>query len=216
MKHPVLLLIPALMISDYLLTVAGARLRTAAFGNHFKTQHYELNPLWQNAIARLRWFNLRHLALTLLVTGALIIIWEWSDPDDPLLPYFIGFLIGAQGTIIGRHLGNLAAFAYVKRHLGEIGGTVTMSHGLALWLSTFQLYAVLLPLALLAAYSPQQEVLGAVAGVVALILVHMIWIARHRRKLRLLQQSPDTQEAARLHVDASASPPTQTHTSRTN
>lgn len=184
MIHPELLLVPVLMISDYLLTVAGARLRAAVYGNHFKTQHYELNPLWQQTIARLRWFSPRHLVITVFLTAFLFVLWERIVPDDPLLPYLIGFFVGAYGTINGRHLGNLATFAYVNLRPAEIGGDVTMSHGLALWLSTFQLFAVLLPLALLSAYSPQPAVLGGLAGVGTLILIHLVWIARHHRSSR--------------------------------
>jgi len=183
-RHPELLLIPLLMLSDFVLTVAGARLRRAGHERHFKLQHYELNPLWQRAITTMRWFNPRHLALTLLITVALLVLWEWLDPDDPMLPFFFGVILGVQGTMNGRHLGNLALFAYIKRHPAEIDGMVAMSHALALWLSAFQLCAVALPLALLAAYSPQPAVLGAFVGVIALMLVHLIWIAHQLRKRR--------------------------------
>src|SRR3954471_18182323 len=67
-RHPEFLLVPVLMISDYLLTIAGARLRADVYGRHFRTQHYELNPAWQSAVAKLRWFNPRHLLITFAFT----------------------------------------------------------------------------------------------------------------------------------------------------
>ena len=173
------------MISDYLLTVAGARLRGGAYSNHFTNEHYELNPLWQNAIAQLRWFNLRHLAVTLLVFLILIGMWEILQPNDPMLDYFVGFFIGVQGTINGRHLGNLATFMYIKRHPAQIMGNVRMDYVLTLWLSVFQFCAVLVPLSLIAAYFPRPILIGSVVGVITLILVHLIWIARYHRKMHL-------------------------------
>lgn len=190
MKHPEILLVPALMISDYLLTIAGARLRQDAYGKHFKSEQYELNPLWRSAVSKLRWINFRHLILTALVTALMIALWEFLDAADPVLPYLMGFVIGIQGTINGRHLGNLAIFSYLKRHPAEISGEVRLTHGIALWLSSFQLFAVLLPLALLAAYSPRPAVIGALVGVIALVLVHFLWIARHRRRLVASQDAP--------------------------
>ncbi len=180
MRHPEFLLIPVLMFSDYLLTIAGARLRLDGYSAHFKTRHYELNPVWQRAVTQLRWFNPRHVLLTIALSGILIACAEIMRANDPLVPCLAGFLIGILGTVNGRHLGNLATFLYARRHRDALSGTITLSHDFVLFISTFQMAALLVPALLLALYRPEPAVLGFLAGVVALIAIHLIWIARHR------------------------------------
>jgi len=92
MHHPESLLIPVLMLCDYWLTVAGARAREGAYAEHFKTRHYELNPLWQKAIARKRWFNLRHLGLTLAFGALFFHLGETALANDPVFDFIIGAL----------------------------------------------------------------------------------------------------------------------------
>ncbi len=209
MKHPEFLLVPLLMVSDYLLTIAGSRLRKSGYSDHFRVQHYELNPLWQRAVQRGRWLNPRHLALVLLVTLLFFAIANLSaTDDDPLTSFILGFAIGLQGMINGRHLGNLAIFAQIKRHPEQIDGFVAINHELTLRLSMYQTSAVLLPLALLAAYVPHPAVRGAGAGVAAMMLVHLIWIARYRRQRRnrsALRDQAGTEESARSLPPSTAS-----------
>ena len=183
MTHPELPLVPALMLSDYFLTVAGARLRDGGYAKHFRTAHYEMNPVWQKAIAKKRWFNPVHLLAVAVVTALFYSIAALSsDPFDPIPSLLFGFAIGLQGMINGRHLGNLATFASLKRDPDAIEGVVTLGHAYALRLSMFQTFAVVVPLALLSAVDPQPLTFGALLGVATMIPVHLIWIARFRAK----------------------------------
>jgi hypothetical protein len=184
-RHPEFLLVPVLMISDYLLTIAGARLRADVYGRHFRTQHYELNPAWQSAVAKLRWFNPRHLLITFAFTVFLSACIEALGPrEQPFVDAIEGFLLGVFGAVNGRHLGNLATFMYLKRHPESISGSVTMNHELVLWISTVQGLAFLVPSALLALYSPTSIVLGFAAGALMLIILHLGWIRRLRSRTR--------------------------------
>jgi acetolactate synthase-1/2/3 large subunit len=79
-NHPESLLVPALMLTDYWLTVAGARLRDSGYASHFKTPSYELNPLWQKTIAGKRWLNGKHLALTVIVGTACVLLATFTSP----------------------------------------------------------------------------------------------------------------------------------------
>ena len=183
MTHPEILLVPALMLSDYYLTVAGARLRDAGHAKHFRTAHYELNPLWQRAIARKRWINPVHLVAVAVVTLLFYGIANLAtDPLDPLPGFMLGFVVGLQGMINGRHLGNLATFGYLKRRQDAIEGAVIMGQEFVLRLSLFQTFAALVPIALLAAIEPQPATFGAALGVAAMIPLHIAWIARFRAK----------------------------------
>jgi len=183
MNHPELLLVPALMLSDYYLAVAGARLREGGHAEHFRAQHYEMNPLWQKAIARRRWFNPWHLLAVAVVTFLVFDVANLStDPADPIPPGLFGLVIGLQGMINGRHLCNLATFAYVRRHPDAVNGAVTFGHEFVLRISLFQSFTVLVPLALLAAIDPAPAIFGATLGVATLIPLHLIWIARFRAR----------------------------------
>jgi hypothetical protein len=180
LNHPESLLVPVLMLTDYWLTVAGARLRDSGYATHFKMPSYELNPVWQKTIARKRWLNWKHLALTAIVGTGCVLLCE--IPNQRISDLFFGFVLAVLGLVNGRHMSNLALFAYVRRRPQTLSGTVTMSHELVLWLSLFQLAPVMLTLMLLWIIVPTPQVVGAVAGVAALSLVHLLWMRWYRRR----------------------------------
>jgi hypothetical protein len=167
------------MLTDYWFTVAGARMRDSGYATHFKTPTYELNPVWQKTIAAKRWFNARHLALTVIVGIACVLL--SVIPNQRISDVFFGFALAVFGLLNGRHLSNLALFTYVRRRPRTLSGTVTMSHELVLWLSLFQLAPVMMMLILIWIIAPIPQVAGAFAGVAALSLVHLMWIRRYRR-----------------------------------
>ncbi len=83
MKHPELILIPILMFSDYFLTVAGAVLKEKKYADHFKFEHYELNPIWQKEIAQKKWLNPKHIVLTIVFSSVLIFLMEFGEMPEP-------------------------------------------------------------------------------------------------------------------------------------
>jgi hypothetical protein len=170
------------MLADYWLTVAGARLRDSGYAAHFKTPSYELNPIWQKTIAGKRWLNGKHLTLTVFVGIACVLVGEMPGMNPRIGAVFFGFALAVLGLVNGRHLSNLALFAYVRRRPQSLSGTVTMSHELVLWLSLFQLGPVMLTLMLLWIIVPTPQVTGALAGVAALSLVHLMWMRQYRRR----------------------------------
>jgi hypothetical protein len=214
MKHPEFLLLPVAMIADYLLTIASARLRERGHAEHFKTEHFELNPVWQATVAKKRWFNPRYLVLTLALSTILIACVEGMPSFPQLVRFFAGVLIGVQGSVIGRHLCNLATFLYVRRHPDSIVGMVTLQHEFVLWLSIFQHGALLFVTGTLAIYEPQASVLGVFAGVAMIALVHLIWIARFRRVARH-RAAPPWPTTAQAGTGA-GSPPASSTASGTN
>ncbi len=73
------------MLSDYVLTVFGAIQRDKKYSDHFQTQHYGLNSVWQKAIGQKRWFNPRHIVLTVLFTAVLAYLLELGN--TPAIEY---------------------------------------------------------------------------------------------------------------------------------
>lgn len=181
MKHPELFLVPALMLADYYLTLAGAALKDRKYGEHFKTRHYELNPVWQKQVAQLKWFNPRHLLVTALVAALLALVAESGTLPGWLVTGLLGCLLVLFGAVIGRHLSNILTFSYMIRKPDGISGQVTMSHGLLLALSLHQTLIVFLPVALIALFAPGPFTVGALFGGLLHVMIHLVWISKHRK-----------------------------------
>ena len=184
MKHPEFFLVPAFMLADYFLTLAGAARKEKRHGDHFNIEHYELNPIWQRHVAQRKWFNPRHIVLTVAVTSLLIPLVEFGAMPEFLLSGLLGCLLVFFGMVIGRHVSNLMTFEHLIRQPDEISGQVTMTHALLLWLSLYQYVAVIVPLALIGLFAPSPFVAGAMFASVLLLMVHLRWIRRHRREAK--------------------------------
>jgi hypothetical protein len=181
MKHPQILLLPALMFADYFLTVWGAVLRDKGYGSYFKVEHYELNPVWQESIRQKRWVNPRHIFITLFTSGVLAAVFELGDLPDAAIEGVFGCLFVFFGMVTGRHFCNILTFRRFARRPEEISGQLVMAHSLVLTLSTFQYVVVAVPVAIIAAFNPTPFALGGVAGTILMFVVHGIWILRQKK-----------------------------------
>jgi hypothetical protein len=182
MRAPEMLLIPALMLLDHTLTVYCAVLRQKKYSDHFALEHYELNPMWQKDIARARWINPRHIAVTVLVTAGLVALTELTTAPQLFVDFILGALLTAFTAIIGRHLSNLLTFQRLDRYPHELSGRVTLSHSFILYISTVQLLVLVIPLLGIAVFSPSSFVIGAVVGAAALLIAHVGWLRRYMRQ----------------------------------
>lgn len=185
MKHPESFLVPAFMLADYFLTLVGAKQRGGTYSEHFVSEHYEMNPIWQKSVARAKWFNPKHLLLTVAVTLFLLLVTEGGDTPEPIAQG----VFGVFGSVIGRHLCNLLTFRLINGTPDEISGKVTMTHAMTLSVSLYQYVVVLVPMALVAAFSRTPFVIGAVLGVIVLVAAHLMWIAKYRRQRNRLEES---------------------------
>jgi hypothetical protein len=171
-----------MMLADYYLTVLGALQAARKYRQHYKTEHYELNPIWQQDIARAKWFNPRHLALVVLISGALLLGIELADPLDFFIQGVLGCTLTMQGFVVGRHLSNLLMFRYLIRKPDEISGEITLSHPLLIVVSAYQHLGALLPLVFIAVFTASWFAYGGVLGMVVLVAVHYVWLRRARRR----------------------------------
>jgi hypothetical protein len=175
MKHPEIIAVPLLMLLDYALTILGASAARGVYRCHFRSPHYEINPLWQPSVRRLRWVNPRHLLLAALITGLLL----YADFTDlyagPVFDAILGALLGSYGCVYGRHLTNLLLFRYLNRHPGEISGEVNLSHRLVLRMSAFNLIGLIPLLVIVAVRVPDPFVVGVLLGVAAVSAAHVAW-----------------------------------------
>lgn len=150
MAYPQVLLVPLLMLADYYLTLLGAVQREKAYSQHFKVQHYELNPLWQRDVASKRWFNARHIALLVVLSALLALAVEIVPMPQSFVQAALGGVITAYGYIVARHATNLLGFQHLIRRPEEVSGEVTIAHPYALAMSLYQCVGMTLPVALVA------------------------------------------------------------------
>jgi hypothetical protein len=184
------------MVADYRLTVLGAVWKERGHDAHFEIEHYELNPLFQKAVAAKRRFHPLHLAATLAVTAMLWLLdgmVQRGEISEAWLQAPLAGSLTLLGAIVGRHLTNLLMFRRIARAPGEIAGKVRMSHELQLRLSLYQVLGLAVPLALLALAFPTPHVLGAFAGAALLVLIHARWLSLHREQLAIRRVQPGSE-----------------------
>ncbi len=176
-----ILAIPCLMLLDYYLTLAGKVLRQrSSYDRYFQLGSYELNPVFQQDIDRLRWFSPRHLALVLIVTG----VYAWisiltGDPSaENTYQFAMGLGIIYFSLVASRHIKNLLTLWHFTRENPGASGRVTMSQPLLLQLSQFEWIGMLAVFVAIACWTQSAFILGGCAAVVVLILNHAIWL-RH-------------------------------------
>ncbi len=184
MKHPVILLIPFMMFADYFLTVLGAVEREKKYTEHFRSQHYELNPIWQKTISEKRWFNRKHAILVLLFSFVVICLAEFGGGSPVTIQLISGFVFVFYGMIIGRHISNILIFRSVERRPNDISGTVTMSHSLLLTISAHQYLVAVIPIFILALFEPAPFTAGGGFGALMVLVVHAVWILKHKHRMR--------------------------------
>lgn len=171
------LIILPLMLGDYLLTLVGEVLRRKRYQEHIKIEHYELNPLWQKTVPKVRWFNPIHLSLTALVT----FIFMMGMPD-----FLWGLYLSIYGLILARHLTNILAFTYLNKRPEALQGQATFDHTYVLITSRNQVLHALVPLLLAAIFSQQWSgyLWGGVLGLLLLMLTNQAWLWKHKHGSR--------------------------------
>lgn len=179
MHHPEVLIVTALLLADYYLTIWGAALAEQGYRQHFKSASYELNPTWRGDVAKKRLFNPRHLLLTAVLTA--LLLWA-SETGDSLTPWFFpvmfGMVLGAFVPILCQHVGNIFMFDFLRRNPGDVEGAVTTTMRYAIMVSLAYSLPVLAPLAIAAAYTHDPLVIGMLVGAGVLTLARLSWLRR--------------------------------------
>jgi hypothetical protein len=184
MSHPEILVIPLLMLADYFLTIIGTFLAERAYRRYFKFSDYELNPIFQKAIAAKKWINFKHLALVILVTVLLIFSLGTFAENDAFYQAIFGGVLTVYTAIVGAHLANIWTFGFLAKHPEQVTGEVTMSYRYQLNLTRARMLCSLLPVAGMACLTRSPFAFGGIAGIAALMLALTIWLWRDGRKRR--------------------------------
>jgi len=141
-----------------------------------------LNPIWQKAVAQRKWFNPKHMVITLIVSALLVVVAEFACPSDSYIHALSGAVFVPFSMVIGRHVCNLLVYAHMDRKPDEIAGQLSMSHGMVLSVSLYSYITVLLPLALVAIFVRTPFAIGGLCGAAMLMIVNYGWIRKNRSK----------------------------------
>ena len=182
MRYPEIILMPIMALVDYFLTVISAIQIEKGYSQHFKTKHYELNPIWQKDIAKKKWFNPRHIFRTIALSLVMMCGLEFLDMPDDFNQAVLGGILITYAMVIGKHLSNLFIFRHFFRHRDEISGQVIMSHKLVLSISMYGSLAFIIPVAMVAIFTQSYFALGGTVGIAALFFHHLKWIRKAKKE----------------------------------
>jgi len=157
------------MVSDYVLTLVGARLYG---GTPEARAAYELNPRYRDIVAQLRPMPLRLLLRCVLVAALLALLSATQHSATGRIGYaaLVGVLIAAYALINGAHIANILNLRLRNQDAGPVTerrrqfGAAYRHFGTSF-----------LPLAVLAAWMPSPFSVGAALGGLFLVATHLRW-----------------------------------------
>ncbi|MEK7466542.1 MAG: hypothetical protein AAB074_03930 [Planctomycetota bacterium] len=176
--HWEVLLLAPIMLVDYALTILGARMAGREYASHFRSEHYELNPVWQAAIKTKRWFNPRHHVLALALPIVLFYV-EQSSRGNLAISFAVlnAGILSMYAMILGQHASNLLVFRRLAMRPGDVTGSITMKHSFELANARYRALACAFPLALGAALSRHPVAIGTAIGPAFYLLANLVWSA---------------------------------------
>jgi len=126
-------------ISDFVLTIACARLRRNVADKIVLEGSFELNPVFQRDVDSKRFVSPRFLLLLVLTSTLVAIFWALTVPDSPkLYTFFLGAMISSELALHVRHLGNLYLFSS-KLTAEQLRGRIEYARPLLLRMSSVQI-----------------------------------------------------------------------------
>jgi hypothetical protein len=160
---------------------------SARFYRDGAKQHYsfpegiELNPFFQDDVAKIRTFSFRFFLLLFFVAGLLLIAYELNVSWAFALVW--GMFVGIQLANHCRHIRNLIVFFYARQSAG-VSGKIQYEHWFSLRLSSVDFFCFGVLFLLLFLFWGNLFVLGATLGCLSLALRHLIDSVRKRKPLQ--------------------------------
>ena len=87
---------------------------------------YELNPLFQNDVDKIRWFSPRFLITLVAVALSLFLLAVMLRPagTHPGLPFLLGLILFTRLVVISRHVQNFFLFNRLRHHPEALKGSI--------------------------------------------------------------------------------------------
>jgi hypothetical protein len=174
-----------LYCTDYLLTLACARMYRSGANRHLVFKSFELTPFYQRDIASLRPVSPRFLFVLAIVASMIVAVWFVAAAENQELPWLwnayrvlLGALLLAELAIHVRHFGNLVLFAYA-RHSQGISGRIRYAQWLVYKVSAIQLLGFAAIFAFLFALTDNWFFVGGTVKCLVEALKHWRLAAKH-------------------------------------
>ena len=178
-----LICLPILMLCDYYLTLAGKKLRDKVYADHLTSEEYELNPVWQKDVNKLKKFNYKHLLAIILITGYFYFASLLLKDDIFFLIY--GALFVLYIYIIARHVQNILTYRFINKEPSQLSGKIYLGHLFSLKTSLYQTFTTGLLMLILSAWTQSWFILGGASGLLLFCVTQLRWIKRYKRKMKL-------------------------------
>jgi hypothetical protein len=179
-------------ISDFVLTIACARLRRNVADKIVLDGSFELNPVHQRDVDAKKFVSVRFLLLMVLTSTLVAIIWALTVPDSPkLYSFLLGAFICTELAVHVRHLGNLYLFSS-RLTAEQLRGRIEYARPLLLRMSSVQILGFAILFAVVFVFSGNWFVGGGAVSCLSLSLKHW-YLARRaagNQVAKLEQPSP--------------------------
>lgn len=175
------------MLSDYYLTIIGKKLRDKEYFKYFTSEEYELNPVWQKDINKLKMFNYKHILAVCLIT--LYFYLASNLMRVTLFDFFYGAIFILYTFIITRHLQNIFTYKLSLKHPEFLSGKLVINQIYTLKISQYQTIFFAVFLLLINIWVQSWFLFGGFAGLLVLYLIQFTWIRRFKQKMA---QQPKT------------------------
>ncbi len=161
--------------TDYYLTFWGAILYRRGASKVVGMGSYELNPLWQRDVEKLRWLSPKFCA-SLVLIGAMLwgyvhLIFSLDVGLGWVAEMMLGLLLFTRLSLIARHVVNIFYFLHLRKHAKAAIGRTTYSRGTVLFLSATSHAQIAAVVAAAGFIAPHPWIVGGAIGMGALTAV---------------------------------------------
>jgi len=153
---------------DYVFTITAARWYRDGAHQHFVfPEGIELNPFFQDDIAKVRKISFRFCLMLIVISGLFLIVYIVQIPEAFAVLW--GMFVGIQLANHCRHLHGLAAYFHSRRPVG-LSGKIQYEHWLSLRLAAVDFFCFGLLFLILFLFWGHLFALGAALGCLSLVL----------------------------------------------
>ena len=169
----------ALYVLDFAMTMRCARLYRDGAREKIRFEgSYEITPIFQRDVDRLRVVSPRFLVLLVLYATLLGVTWSLTVRWEPrLYMYLLGGMIGVQMAVHIRHFRNFVLFRNLIANEG-VRGRIEYSRPVVLRISAAEIGAFGMMFAILAALTVSWFLVGAAMSCMAMAWKHYQWAGK--------------------------------------
>jgi hypothetical protein len=171
-----------LYVGDYALTIVGARLHRRHANEHIVfSRGYELNPVFERDVSRLRIVSPRFVVILVATSGLLYLIGYMSRSIPEMFVFVLGALLLVEVAIHIRHVKNIVLFRSLARE-GAVEGRISYARWLSYRVSATEMLAFAVLYVLSYFLSASLFFLGGATTCLLVALKHIVLAARERSR----------------------------------